>query len=64
MASFVPTLLLVFLAVVVWRLVSHRQAIQSTLRHGVEVIPSWVLWLAAIVCTAIATLWIVVLLAM
>jgi len=63
-ASFVPTLLLVFLAVVVWRLVSHRRAIQSTLRYGVEVIPSWVLWLAAIVCTAIATLWIVVLLAM
>ena len=39
-------------------------AIQSTLRYGVEVIPSWVPWLAAIVCTVFTTLWIVVLLAM
>ncbi len=49
---------------VVWRLVSHRKAIQSTLGYRVKIILSWVLWLAAIVCTAIATLWIVVLLAM
>lgn len=61
MLSFVPTLALVFPVIVLWRLVSHRIAVRGTLRYQVKTIPSWVLWLAAIVCTMIAALWIVLL---
>jgi tetratricopeptide (TPR) repeat protein len=59
MLSFVPTLALVFPVTVLWRLVSHRTTVQSTLRYQVKTIPSWVLWLAAIVCTVIVALWII-----
>ena len=55
---FVTRLLVIFPVVVLWRMVSHRKAIQSTLRYRVKIIPSWVLWLAAIACTVIAAFWI------
>jgi tetratricopeptide (TPR) repeat protein len=58
-AWFIPTLLLVFPAIVLWRLVSHQMAIRNILIYQVKTIPAWVLWLGAIVCTVIVALWIV-----
>jgi tetratricopeptide (TPR) repeat protein len=58
MLSFVPTMLLVFPVVTLWRLVHHRRMILRTLRYETEAIPSWLLWLAAVLCTLIAALWI------
>jgi tetratricopeptide (TPR) repeat protein len=61
MIYFVPTLFLVFSAEVLWRLVGHRASVQSTFKYRAGAVPAWLLWLAAIVCTAITALWIVVL---
>lgn len=59
MLSFVLTSQLVFPTVVLWRLVAQRSAIRSTVEYKVKTIPTWVLWLAALVATAVAALWIV-----
>lgn len=61
MVYFIPTLFLVFPAVVLWRLVGHRATVQSTFKVQTRAVLSWLLCLAAIVCTAITALWIVLL---
>jgi len=58
---FVSMLLLVFPAVVLWRLSIHRRAVRRTLRYAPQTIPAWLLWLGATLCTVIAVLWIVIL---
>lgn len=58
LAFFVPTLLLVFPAVVLWRMVGHQMTIRRRLRYRVRTIPVWVLWLAAAVCSLLAVLWV------
>jgi hypothetical protein len=53
------TLLLLFPAVTLWRLIYHRAAVRSTLGYQARrMVPFWVLWLATVVCTVIAGLWI------
>jgi tetratricopeptide (TPR) repeat protein len=61
MVSFVPTLLLVFPVVVLWRLVSHQIAVRDTLTYQAEIISLRALWLAATVSTVTAALWIILL---
>ena len=61
MLSIVPALLLAFPVVVLWRLVRHRIAIYRVLGYGGWLIPSWVLWLATIVCTVLIIVWIFIL---
>jgi tetratricopeptide (TPR) repeat protein len=57
MLAFVPTLLLTFPALTLWRLVYHRIHVQHAVEYQATAIPLWLLWLAAIVCTLIAILW-------
>ena len=64
MLSFLPTVVLVFPAVVMWRLVYHRIALQNRLGFKVKVIPFWLLVLGAIMCTLTVILWILILLFM
>jgi hypothetical protein len=53
------TLLLLFPAVTLWRLVYYRSRIRSAIGYQVgSLVPFWLLWLATVVCTLIAGLWI------
>jgi tetratricopeptide (TPR) repeat protein len=55
--AFVPTLLLIFPAITLWRLVRHRIHVQHAVEYQATAVPLWLLWLAAIVCMLIAILW-------
>lgn len=61
MLSFVLTLLLIFPAVVLWRLLAHRLAVQRVLGYRARTIPTVVMWLAAVGATLGAALWIILL---
>jgi hypothetical protein len=58
MLVFAPTLSLVFPAVVLWRLVFHRAMTRRALGYDVRVAPWWVIWAAALLCSAASILWI------
>jgi hypothetical protein len=60
--SFLPTLVLVAPAVILWRTVFHRVRLQKALKYQVQTIPSWLLWLVASLITVIAMLWILLIL--
>ena len=57
--SFAPTLSLVFPTVVLWRLVYHRSMLQRELGYDVKVVPWWMIWLAAFLCSVASLLWII-----
>jgi tetratricopeptide (TPR) repeat protein len=61
MYAFVPTFQFTFSAMVLWRLVSHRLTVRRAVGYQPRTIPSWLLWLAAILSTAVAVLWLVLL---
>src|SRR5207249_916752 len=60
MLSFVLMLLFLFPTVTLWRLIIYRTRTQRTLGYQVPtVIPPWMLWLAATICSIILLLWLV-----
>jgi tetratricopeptide (TPR) repeat protein len=59
---FIVTMLLVFPAVTLWRLIHHRRILLNRLGYRIKAMPSWLLWPAAILCTIVTVLWILMLL--
>lgn len=54
---FTFTALLVFPTLTLWRLIWHRRRVRRTLGYAVQITPSWLLWLAALLGTALTGMW-------